>query len=39
LAQLLEFAQDADRLSHGDLNSLFRGTKRFQFMASCSRGL
>lgn len=37
LTQFLKFAQDTDRLSHRDLDSLFRRTKLFHFMASCNR--
>ena len=38
LTQLLKFAQDADGLSHRDLDSLFRRTELFHFMAFCNRG-
>ncbi|OHC62013.1 MAG: hypothetical protein A2045_05670 [Rhodocyclales bacterium GWA2_65_20] len=38
LAQFLEFPQDTDGLSHRDLDSFFRRTKLFHFMASCNRG-
>jgi hypothetical protein len=37
LAQFLKFAQDADGLSHRDLNSFFCRTEPFHFMVSCNR--
>ena len=37
LAQLLEFAQDTNGLTHRDFDSLFRWTKLLHCMASCNR--
>ena len=37
LAQLLEFAQDTERLTHRDFDSLFCWTKFFHFKVSCNR--